>query len=474
MVSLLGLLMAVVIWVGIFVAIAPIAGALSLPLLLTALLVALVPALLGLALGRLLRVKAGEKSSLATAIELVSVRHPWYERVGKLMAPAGALAVLVVLLGGLVVLILDPSDREAIMFRIVFGTFFVVGLPFVIYRALLMAVPVLDDNSRDSFLAGGFSGIILQVLALSLLLSSLSAPHAWHPFGISTKTLLPVSLPFVLIPLVYFLLTTAVPYAIGVRSSRRLTGSFLADEQGITEALENLLLLPKAQIYGDALEGLNGEVEDRIATLKDEFFYLQLRAESSVQTTERLARAIETGQIGVAAGAEARDPASGVRGLSAGAVAISPVVRPTFVPELALSGTGGVSSGEIIEGTDAPRAVAADDEADDDAGTSVADDGRTYGELIQLVAEEQGWSTSDYRRRSLEYLADSFENEARYADPSFIHCGWLERVGRLISEIQSDLAGRDSTTDMESAALSWSPGSACDFRMTRTLPGGDA
>ena len=98
---------------------------------------------------KLLRVKRNVKSSLVTAMELSDFRHAWAARAAE---TSQTFALPVLLLAGLLVLILEPSgDRQDAMFRFAFGGLFLLAVPHLIRTALIIAQPVLDNNSRDGY-----------------------------------------------------------------------------------------------------------------------------------------------------------------------------------------------------------------------------------------------------------------------------------------------------------------------------------
>jgi len=80
----------------------------------------------------------------------------------------------------------------------------------------------------------------------------------------------------------------------------------------------------------------------------------------------------------------------------------------------------------------------------------------SYAELAESMAERHGWKEGDPRRTALETMVHSFEHEARRVDPAIRHYGWLERLRGLIEEIESDIAGRTTRTEKETAAHHWS------------------
>lgn len=433
-VALLG---AVLLWVGIFVAIVPITGVISVRLLLTAFIVAASGTILGWAAIALLGVRRGRKSSFASANALVFFRHPWLVRVGMMVSGVGAMTIIAVFVEGLIVLVVNPADREATMVRLVFVTLFVSALPTAIYRALLLTMPVLDENSRDHQLAGGFAGVITQALALSLLVSSLNGTAVHVPFRFGGSGL-SVSAPLLLVPLAYFIVATALPYGVGLRGARRLREGLMADEEEIKSDLERLLAVPNAALYDFGLADIGTRVSAQVEKLKESYFYLSLAGQPAGLPRELTAGA-------VAAGAQAEQPDGEQAVLS----------RPAEV----VPGEGDAVDRAPDSRVHAPVSTPsgrdlATVEHEADAGREVTP--ASYGEAIRTAADEMGWSRRDARRQAVDLLADSFENQARYVDPAFIHWGWLERVEQLVAHIRKDLDDRPSRREKEGAALSWS------------------
>jgi hypothetical protein len=508
-------------WAGLFVVIFPITGVLSSRLLLYALVLGAVPALLGWVMSKLLRVRSGQKSSWASASLLIGVRHPWAAALGARLPLMGALSVLGVVIEGLIVLVVAPSNPESAMFRLVFITFFLAGLPLVVTRTLLLTIPVLDNNSRDGLLASGFTAIIMQLLALGLLLSSFNVSRPHGPFGLSAVQSLPT--PLIALPLAYFILTTAVPYAIGVRALRKLYEECIAAEEEVKDKLESWLTVPKFEIYADVLRESMRDVDERRAKLKNAYFYLALHTEP-VDAVQTFARAMKTGEVGVASTLFAPRSNDEVGLFGAGRLRMERgLPAPSLLKhggslnqrddESPGEGDGHVGAvGNVHQGPSADVDVAAegrdlvhsdiDDNESSDAASlnpvasglmqshsigregdeqtpvppkddiGLAHDGdrlpidetelvadgdmQTLGDVVEELANEQGLSRGDHRRKQLELVVESFESQARYADPAFIHFEWLGRMRTLIDGIRTDLASRGSPQAMEAAALSWS------------------
>jgi hypothetical protein len=499
----------VVVWEGLFIVIYPITRVISVTLLLLALTIPVIASSLSWLAPKLLRVRENEKSSIASASELAAARHPWLARLTAFaQQPLSFLLPLLVV--GLVVLVVARGDLETTMFRATFGTLFAIGIPTVMSRAVIMTMPVLDDNSRDMWLAIGLAAMVTQILQLGLVLTSLSVPRTNIALGISGASFL-VSIPLLVAVLVYFAFATAVPYAVGVRAASRLRQQFVHEQQETMERLSTVLTVPKSDLYDAQLCEIQGTVSESIRTLKLSYFYLDFGIDRLPDTV--------AGRNGRSTLIDARSDQTTEKWdpLPAGPVDFARIDRFLFRKfggiDRAVVADGDVARDDIIEGSvfedgepsaeirgeglhavDAPANRSLDDEllgaatgsalvragelplpdATENGGNGssewppqlalspppqsglAASENPTYGEVLKRIAVARGWSDTDPRMELVRMLAQSFEQEARHVDPSFIHSRWLERVRQLTANIREDLATREAGTAREVAAGLWS------------------
>jgi hypothetical protein len=422
----LGFAVAAVWSLGIFVAMWPITGAMSLPLLVVAALIPVAQITSDVVMPKLLRVKRNVKSSLVTAMELSDFRHAWAARATE---RGQTFALPVLLLAGLLVLILEPSgDRQDAMFRFAFGGLFLLAVPHLIRTALIIAQPVLDNNSRDGYLAGGIKAMVTQIILAGLILSSLDIPRTDIPLGLADASL-SVSVPVLGLVIGLFLLATVVPYAIGIRAHQKLRTRYVDEETSVRDELTQLLLVPRSEDYDDGLASIRTKLEAAATGVQDEYFYVKLRRPTTHGTTAALAEAIDEGVLVGAATTPATAPSDRRSALPDSPVDFSRVQRlfgrtDPFGPD-----------GETVN----PDTQAL-----------------SYGEVLRTVADHRGWDEGDLRLGALAALAHSFEHDARFADPALVHFAWLERMRDRVDEIHADLANRDSTERREQAAQLWS------------------
>lgn len=423
-------------WLGLFIAMWPITGSMTVALLLVALLIPVVELTSNTVMPKLLRVKRDVKSSIVTATELADYRHPWLAQSAQ---TAQSLIVPALLLAGILVVVLQPADRQDTMFQLVFGAVFLLMLPQVIRKALVMTQAVLDDNSRDAYLAAGFTAVVVQIIVLGLLLSSLDVPRTDIPLGIADASL-SVSLPILGFVIAFFLLGTVVPYAVGITAAQRLRTGYTTEEKALRHDLTQLLIVPKAEHYERGLASIRGRIEAAAADLKDNYFYVSLRRPTSEATTDALATAIDEGSLGSAAATPPRASSDETDILPEGSVDFSRVEALLSRGRRRIErGRGSAVEAEML-GTD----------------TNATDDDLTYGEVLRAVADRRGWHEGDLRLGALRTLAHSFEHDARYADPALVHSAWLDRMHNRVDEVTADLAGRETKEQREQAAQLWS------------------